>query len=440
MSPSGPSRDGHLGLYRLILAAYAVAAPLGGLLAWTDAPGFDPMPIRLLLSALAFGLVAGSFRAEPVRRILRPAIMTLGHLSTWWFLCVGAANEMAMIDALGLVPIVLMASIVCRRPVEVLLGLVVIGTGVWLTYLPLRDPALSADIMAFVLLLPAIGLGSMSVSRARLEEALGVANETLEYRVVERTLQLNLTVERLEREVQDRVEAEVRATAASRAKSAFLANMSHELRTPLNAVIGYAELASEVLCDLGVTAANIDLQRVDTAAKHLLGIIDNVLDLSRIEADQMTLILGPIPVVPAIFRAVERVRPLAEKRGTTVRLVLSSEEQVIGDEVRLEQVLAELLSNAVRFTEQGEIVVRSQRTGAEMELEVSDTGPGMAPAVVARLFERFYQADDSATRTHGGVGLGLAISRELVQRMGGRLGAESVLGAGSTFRVTLPVA
>jgi signal transduction histidine kinase/ActR/RegA family two-component response regulator len=232
------------------------------------------------------------------------------------------------------------------------------------------------------------------------------------------------------------------AEDASRAKSAFLANMSHELRTPLNAIIGYSEILEEEMSDSG-SAENVrDLRRIQAAGKHLLSLINDVLDLSKIEAGKMTLHLEQFSVKPMIEEMLTTLQPAAERNGN--RLVLRMADDVgamNADITKVRQILFNLLSNACKFTEKGLVTLEvMRRAGADARLvfRVSDTGIGMTPPQQANLFEYFAQADSSTARKYGGTGLGLAITQRFTHLMRGEIRVESAIGEGSVFTVTLP--
>jgi PAS domain S-box-containing protein len=234
------------------------------------------------------------------------------------------------------------------------------------------------------------------------------------------------------------------AEAASRAKSQFLASMSHELRTPLNAIIGYSEMLQEEATDAGRTGLVPDLEKIHTAGRHLLTLINDVLDLSKIEAGRMDLHVEAFDLAPVLDDVVSTVRPLAEKN--TNRLVVRHDGALgamRSDQTRLRQVLLNLLSNACKFTTEGTIALDATRVVRDASewliFRISDTGIGMTQQQVSRLFEAFSQAEASTASRYGGTGLGLAISRRFCQMMGGDVGVESVPGAGSTFTVELPV-
>jgi PAS domain S-box-containing protein len=233
------------------------------------------------------------------------------------------------------------------------------------------------------------------------------------------------------------------AEAASISKSQFLASMSHELRTPLNAIIGYSEiLLEEAEADDRPTDI-ADIQRVLTAARQLLHLINDILDLSKIEAGRMELSVAEFDVATAIEEAAATVRPSIEKNGNVLRLELETElGEANSDSFKLNQCLLNLLANAGKFTTNGEIVVSARRRGAAdgdwIEIDVRDTGIGMTEDQLARLFNAFTQADASTARRFGGTGLGLAITRRMMQLLGGDVAVVSTHGKGSTFTLRLP--
>ncbi len=238
------------------------------------------------------------------------------------------------------------------------------------------------------------------------------------------------------------------AEAASQAKSSFLANMSHELRTPLNAIIGYAEMIEEDLTTMGEGHMAEDLAKIHGAGKHLLGLINDILDISKIEAGKMDLYIEEFAIDGLLDTVLATITRLVEQGGN--RLVVERDPHLgtmQTDQMKVRQVLLNLLSNAAKFTEAGTITLRAWRDAkppggavlATVVFEVADTGIGIAPEQLERLFQAFTQADASTTRRYGGTGLGLAISRHFCHMMGGEIAVRSQPGVGSTFTVTLPV-
>ena len=227
---------------------------------------------------------------------------------------------------------------------------------------------------------------------------------------------------------------------ASKHKSQFLANMSHELRTPMNAVLGYTDL---ILDDIfGDVPAPIreTLERVKTNGHHLLSLINDVLDLSRMEAGQLTLSLGDYAMGEVVHAVVSAVESLAAGKKLAFKAIVPADlPPGRGDERRLTQVLLNLAGNAIKFTDAGEVSIVARATDGVFLVSVSDTGPGISEADQQRIFEEFQQADSSSTRAKGGSGLGLSISRRIVELHGGRLWVESVLGKGSIFYFTVPL-
>jgi signal transduction histidine kinase/CheY-like chemotaxis protein len=230
---------------------------------------------------------------------------------------------------------------------------------------------------------------------------------------------------------------------ASQHKSQFLANMSHELRTPMNAIIGVSEMLLEDARDLGHDDQIEPLERVLRAGRHLLALINDILDLSKIEAGRMDLQLETFTVALLVKDVVTTIRPVAEKNGNRIELECpASVGSMHADPMRVKQALLNLASNAAKFTEQGTITVAVDRRPEEgrdwITIRVSDTGIGMTPQQTAKLFQDFTQADASTTRRYGGTGLGLAISRRFCRMMGGDITVESAPGRGSTFTIRLP--
>ena len=254
-------------------------------------------------------------------------------------------------------------------------------------------------------------------------------------------------IARREIQIETHVDALARARhaaeAANLAKSQFLANMSHELRTPLNAVIGYAEILQEDAEDEGNAAVVQDLTRILTAAKHLLTLLNEILDLSKIEAGRMDVSPAAFDPCEMVRELVETVQPLAEKNGNRLSwLGECPDQRANSDATKVRQCVMNFLSNACKFTKNGEVEVSVERravAGADsLVFSVRDTGIGMSSEQQARLFQPFIQADPSIRQQFGGTGLGLTITRRLAQLLGGDVSVESKLGAGSTFTLTIP--
>jgi signal transduction histidine kinase len=216
--------------------------------------------------------------------------------------------------------------------------------------------------------------------------------------------------------------------------------MSHELRTPLNAILGYTELMADgIYGELPPRAAGV-LERVQNNGKHLLALINDVLDLAKIEAGQLTLTLEDYAMPDVVQSVVSATESLANTKGLNFSADIAPGLPTgHGDARRLSQVLLNLVGNAVKFTETGEVAIGATAENGNFVLTVRDTGPGVAPEDQDKIFGEFQQVDNSNTRKKGGTGLGLAISKRMVEMQGGTISVDSVLGQGATFRVTLPI-
>jgi len=277
----------------------------------------------------------------------------------------------------------------------------------------------------------------------RRHERLQAEQSQLEERVRERTETLEREIVEHRRTTNEFILAKAAAEEASRAKSAFLANMSHELRTPLNAIIGYSELLIEQTQRQLSPAAMTDLARIKAAGRHLLSLITDVLDISKIEAGRMELEVAGFSLSSLLRNVVATSQSLAAARGNELTVVEDGDLGTMhSDETKIRQVLLNLVGNACKFTGDGKVTVTGRRErGASREwlvFEVADTGVGMSQCQTKRLFAEFVQVDASSTRRFGGSGLGLAISQRLCQLLGGDISVESETGRGSLFTVRLP--
>ncbi|NJN66123.1 MAG: HAMP domain-containing protein [Chloroflexaceae bacterium] len=332
------------------------------------------------------------------------------------------------------------------------------------------------------------GMERKVVELRQAQEALREYQGSLEEQVAARTSELTQTNARLQAEIVERKRAELELTVAreaaeeaSRAKSAFLANMSHELRTPLNAIIGYSEMLEEEVSDLGTAHETFipDLQKIQASSKHLLSLINDILDLSKIEAGKMQMYTEALDVAGFVADVVATVSTLPQTNQNTLQVHCAPDIGTMqADPTRMRQVLLNLLSNACKFTEHGTITlevshVKPATLGSELLVgsptghddgsgasklpngslpqfpsfapdaplvvfRVSDTGIGMTPEQMTRLFDPFTQVDSSTTRRYGGTGLGLAITRRLCQMMGGEVFVQSEYGKGSVFTAVFP--
>jgi signal transduction histidine kinase/CheY-like chemotaxis protein len=285
-------------------------------------------------------------------------------------------------------------------------------------------PLLAADRIIGALVVRRKQLGEFSKSTVDLlqtfaaQSVLAIQNARLFHAVEEKSQQLEV---------------------ASKHKSQFLASMSHELRTPLNAIIGVTEMLREDARDLKREDEFEPLDRVLGAGRHLLALINDILDLSKIEAGRMELHLESFPLAPLIEDVAKTIEPMATKNGN--RIVVDCPPNlgtIHADQIRSRQALLNLASNANKFTEKGTVTIAAQAQPTEITVAVTDTGIGMTPEQMGKLFQEFSQADTSTTRKYGGTGLGLAISRHFCRMMGGDITVESTPGKGSTFTIRLP--
>jgi signal transduction histidine kinase len=266
---------------------------------------------------------------------------------------------------------------------------------------------------------------ALAIENARLYEQAMRHTQKLEKRVSERTAQLAVAVEK--------------AQTADRLKSAFLATMSHELRTPLNSIIGFTGIMLQGLAGPLNEEQLKQMTMVQSSARHLLALINDVLDISKIEAGQLELLITSFDLGKSIEKMVKLVLPLAEKKGIDLRLDIAEDlDSATTDQRRLEQVILNLLYNAVKFTERGHVRISCRIETDHYLLSVSDTGIGIWPEELSCLFQPFHQIDTGLSRKHEGSGLGLSICKKLMDMMGGDIRVESQWGKGSTFTVRFP--
>jgi signal transduction histidine kinase/HAMP domain-containing protein len=300
---------------------------------------------------------------------------------------------------------------------------------------PYLDQAGVRSILAIPLQQDRRVLGSLAVSRKAVGHFPPEVVELLRAFATQSSLAIQNA--RLFREIEQKGrELEV----ASRHKSQFLANMSHELRTPLNAILGYTELiVDQIYGEVPERILEV-LERVQKSGRHLLGLINDVLDLSKIEAGQLELGIGEYSLETVVQATVSAVESLAAEKRLQLDVEIAANLPVgRGDERRLAQVLLNLMGNAIKFTEAGGVAVRASNSEGVFVVSVADTGPGIAETEREKIFEEFQQVDSSSTRAKGGTGLGLAIARRIVELHGGRIWVESTVGKGSTFFFSVPV-
>lgn len=251
-------------------------------------------------------------------------------------------------------------------------------------------------------------------------------NQEMERRIVERTADLAAAMEK--------------AQAADRIKSAFLATMSHELRTPLNSIIGFTGIILQGLAGPLNPEQHKQMSMVQGSARHLLALINDVLDISKIEAGQLTLSITSFELKTSIEKVVKQVSPLAEKKGLHLKVDFAENiATATTDQRRLEQIILNLLSNAIKFTEKGHVGISCCTENDRYRLSVSDTGIGIQPEELQKIFQPFHQVDTGLTRKYEGTGLGLSICKKIAEMMGGAIEAESRWGEGSTFTLRFPI-
>ncbi|MES2722427.1 MAG: ATP-binding protein [Pseudomonadota bacterium] len=427
------------GVYRPVVRGYLLVAGIYYSLIACSHPFFETGPVLWIMTGLAAGaaifcLTAYRLCVSPAVRHQRLELLTLG--ANLLIIANVAIHLSFSSEPTMLIYFVLMA-----------LGFATVGPSRRVLY-----PCVVIALTALIVFAERIGAAGAAdypfVALAALFGALGLS--TLTRGVVFRELRARLAAEALTRQIEQelatnqalRIQAQDlarAADAANRSKTEFLATMSHELRTPLNGVLG---MAQAMTADPLSKAQRGRLVVIEDSGRALLGIINDVLDISKIEAGRLELsptvfnMAGFADDLAALYGA------LAQERGLEFRLEITPEARGWrrGDEVRLRQVISNLLSNALKFTEAGSVVARIDADGDLLKVSVTDTGMGVAPERAPQLFEKFVQADASTTRRFGGTGLGLSICREILSLMGGEIDFTSVVGEGSCFSFTAPLA
>jgi signal transduction histidine kinase/DNA-binding response OmpR family regulator len=319
--------------------------------------------------------------------------------------------------------------------------LTVAGIGLFVVIVTL----IAISIFATRLLRPIeqLRLGAARIGAGDLAQRISVKSgdefEALADQFNEMTGRLEESYADLEKKVEDRTR---QLEVASQHKSQFLANMSHELRTPLNAIIGYSEILQEDVADLGQQSLILDLKKIESSGRHLLGLINDILDLSKIEAGRMDVFLEDVEIVPLLDEVRAIIVPMVEKNSNQIEFRLADNLGTMHtDRTKLKQSLLNIFSNGSKFTHGGLLTLTADRFEADrpmVRFAISDTGIGMTEEQLGRLFQSFSQADASTTKKYGGTGLGLAITRSFCQMLGGDVSVTSRPGAGSTFTITLP--
>lgn len=408
--------------YRLLLVLSATAVILSGLASWSRPYDYNPFLPRVLISGV--GILLALAPTSLLQAHFHRLSWYWGLLVTAWFHWVAYRHALTIDDVVGLLPIVTVTAMFCRSRVQVLATVaLILGS---LALIGTKETDIQPGLAALLLGVTATTVGLLSSANATL-------TTSLEQRVEQRTAELAATNASLQRQIAVRREAEHRAEAASAAKSRFLATMSHELRTPLNAIRGYTEIVEEDLEEGHLEDIPVDLGRIQTSADHLLGLIDQILDLTRIERGELDLDLQPVDPLPILERVVE-----GHAKGRTVTVEGRPGPAVQADPERLEQILAHLVDNALKFTGPADPVeICVEPAGGRTRIHVIDHGVGIPAEQLGRIFDRFSMVDASSTRRHGGIGLGLALAHDLAGMMGGALEVKSEVGVGSRFTLVL---
>lgn len=395
-----------------------IAVPWAGIM-WLG--GAKTTALAALLTGLSYLSVPALLRVGATVRMAGDQFLGLLFLSAVQYLLASGGHRSPYVSLLLLLPI--FATLLTNRQGAKIWAAWCVASLVLLSALPSRwfevlesealvaDPRLSSALLSVVLLAGAAGVLLLDDLEERARARLEQTNRDLEV-------------------------ARQDAEQVGRARLDFLAHTSHELRTPMNGILGTAELLLD--SRLPETQAHY-AQTIDRSARTLLRLLDDVLDLARIEGGNLRVDSAPVAPLRTVRGVIDLLQPAAHDKGVELRLEHDElPAGVLTDRYRLRQILVNLIANAIKFTDQGEVVV-FVRVGEHLDFEVRDTGPGIPGDRLASIFEPFEQVDASASRRYGGVGLGLSIARRLAELLGGALTAESELGAGSTFRLRLPL-
>jgi signal transduction histidine kinase len=387
---------------------------------WPDE--WDPLSARLALSAVT-GLALAATWHPAMRRHGSTLAVAIACVMQAWYLHLGHLNGLMVERSINALMILVASVAVCRHLWQ--LGLFVAVTSASLAWAYASPHAHDIPQFGMQTTVGVIGTGIALVIhyRGKLEAAL--ADQTAHAHA------LSIEVER-------RRHAEQEALKASRAKSTFLANMSHELRTPLTTIVGYGELVGEDLVGTDAEPLSEDVDRILVSARHLLGLIDEVLDLARIESGKLDLRPQSVDLSALVDECLDLMAPVATARHNELTRSVDPSVPAWGDADRIRQVVLNLLSNAIKFTTAGTVSVTVCLRDDQALLSVADTGCGIPRDALRTLFDPFVRAHVQPHGAHG-TGLGLAISRELVHHMGGALKVTSEVGEGSTFTVALPL-
>jgi signal transduction histidine kinase len=399
----------------------AVLLPLWTPFDWVFMPGrwLEFGVARLLCSTLLVGLALLLGRSQGLRTVHALTFLSLGLLAgtVGWMMSI--VTDAYLVYTMGFSLILWGSAMVLSYPAWRMgtLQMLLIGIAAGLQLLHPERRTMEDIAFAICFLITSAALCT-AVSSLRLA-ALG---QVLEAKSALSAVEMQMAEER----------------ASNLAKSAFLARMSHELRTPLNAILGYSELIGEELADAGVELVSDDLEHIRRASNHLLSLIDDILDLSRIEAGELVVEPAQVTLTPILEDVVSELWGLAAKKRIHLQAEIAPDLGTLHtDPRRARQIVVNLVTNAIKFTDRGGVILAASRTPEGVRIEVRDSGVGIAGPNLSRVFEPFVQVDGTPTRRIGGSGLGLAIVRDLARLLGGRVSVASIPGAGSTFTVDL---